>query len=106
MKVVYRQENYRIIEVPDYYIDMEDLKVDCFCPNVNSEVDQKELLAQEEAFELYVEEHGVFGYVLERWNPEVDRGWECEDSCYGFIGPYEIEKHYIVEEFKTNIKEA
>jgi hypothetical protein len=50
----------------------------------------------------------VFGYALEKWNHEVDKGWATLDSCYGFVGDYDENEghknnHYIVDEFVKEI---
>jgi len=48
----------------------------------------------------------IFGYVLEKWNPEIDKGWEPVDNCFGFVGPYGTDnQHYIVDEFINTIEE-
>jgi len=31
---------------------------------------------------------GVYGLVVERWNPEVDQGWEHADSIWGIDYSY------------------
>ena len=47
----------------------------------------------------------MYGYVLERWNPEIGEGWEPVDSCFGFVGRYSLENdHYIVEELSAQAK--
>jgi len=44
----------------------------------------------------------VYGFVIEKWNPEPGCGWETEDSCFGFFGSDFEEngmKDYIPEEY-------
>ena len=57
---------------------------------------------------------GAYGVILEKWNPEVDAGWEHVDSCWGFenwdihpetgyiIDP-NYDNNYVVQEFKEVI---
>jgi len=104
MKVIKQIQNYRITEIPDYIYDMADLKGDCFDPEVNPDRNKIELKIEEEQFENKVYEQGVYGYALEIWNPEIDQGWQHIDSCFGFVGTYEDEKHYIVDVFLAEIK--
>ena len=104
MKVIKQIENYRIIEIEDDIYDMVDLKGDCFNPEVNKDISEKALKLQELHFEIKVYEVGVFGYALEKWDPAIDRGWGHINSCFGFIGRYEDENHYIVGEFLDIIK--
>ena len=82
MKVLFKKDNYRIIEIFDDNYDEY---------NFNSQ-----------EYNLAISK-GVWGYELQKWNPEVDKGWEHVDSCYGFIGNFKEENHYIVDEFKQQI---
>lgn len=112
MRVIHESECgfYRIVEKPDIYVDIADLKGDCFNFEASGYTGTREELAEEERqFEDLVEREGVFGYVLERWNPAPDHGWEHVDSCWGFVGQYSpndrsgLFDHYIVEEMKEQI---
>lgn len=107
-RVLFTEGPYRIVEIPDETYRLEDLKGDCFNPEVNTDIDPKDLRRDELKFERRVNDDGVFGYILERWNPEIGHGWEHIDSCFGFIGSYtegaEDYEHYIVEEFKKDAK--
>lgn len=101
---------YRIRERPDAVADLEDLKGDCFNFEASGYTGTREQLAEEEKqFEDLVLREGVFGYVLERWNPSPGVGWEHVDSCFGFVGQYSPDDksglfdHYIVEEMKSQI---
>jgi hypothetical protein len=104
MRVLEAFGPFRILEVQDHDNEIENLKGDCFRPNDNPEIDPRELRKQELFFEVKVQNLGVFGYILEVWNPKIGHGWTHVDSCYGFIGPYNSESkefnHYIVEELK------
>lgn len=101
-------KRFRIVEIEDETYSLEDLKGDCYNPDVNPDI--PDLSEQERKFERTVENEGVFGYVLERWNPEPGTGYEHVDSCWGFVGMYnpeiEFNNHYIVEELKRHIKET
>lgn len=89
MKVLFQQGNYRIIEQQDDYLSVKDFE---FGPETMA----------------LAEQHGVYGYELQRWNPEIDVGWEHIDSCWGFVGQYSETdltfNHYIVDEMKGQIK--
>lgn len=104
-------KTYRILEIYDEttLYDLENLKGDCFNPEVNPDIDIEELKKQEKAFEKKVYNEGVYGYVLEKWNPEPGIGYEHLDSCWGFVGQYdensEEYNHYIVEELMSQIPE-
>jgi hypothetical protein len=87
---------------------MENLKGDCFNPKVNTDIPEEVLKNGEREFEELVNQEGVFGYVLERWNPKPGIGWEHIDSCWGFVGQYsesdERFNHYTVEELRGRAK--
>lgn len=93
---------YRIVEREDLYFCMKDLKGDTFNPVHNHDIDPDKLRDEELLFEAEVYREGVYGYVLERWNPEYNKGWEHADSCWGFVGAYDPKSdrynHYIVDE--------
>lgn len=97
--------NFRITEHADTDFDLEDLKGDSYNPKVNPDIDADVLKNEETQFEALVEREGVFGYVLERWNPSPGMGWEHLDSCWGFVGQYDESStnsnHYIVDEMKA-----
>jgi hypothetical protein len=94
-----KTKGYRILEVLDTDFDIENLKGDCFNPFVNNDRSIAQLRIEEVQFENKVRDEGVYGYILERWSPQFDTGWEHVDSCFGFVGNYETEKHYIVDEY-------
>lgn len=95
---------FRIVEIPDMLYNIEDLKGDSYCPITNPDIPAEQLKKEERKFELDVDACGVFGYVLEKWNPEVGKGWEHVESCWGFVGTHDMNNHYIVHEFETMIK--
>jgi len=104
MKTLYESNGFRIVEVQDDDYDMCNLKGDCYDPRYNRDINPDKLKLEEEEFEEMVYSEGVFGYVLEQWNPEVGKGYEHVDSCFGFIGRHSIDnEHYIVEEFAKQI---
>jgi hypothetical protein len=103
---------YRIIEMQDDMYDLEYLKGDQFNPKHFEEfgfASTNEQANAEREFERLVESVGVYGYALERWNPEVGFGWTHVDSCWGFVGQYnetvEQFNHYIVNELLNIAKE-
>ena len=100
MKTLYSNDKYRIIEIEDTYIDLEELKGDMYNSDLNPTIDKDTLSSEELAFEELVYNSGVYGYALEYWDSDVGQGWTQIDSCFGFIGEYtENKEHYIVEEF-------
>jgi hypothetical protein len=113
MRTVYETEDslFRIVEINDTDYDLENLKGDCYSIEANPDVDAEKLKQQEKQFDALVEREGVFGYVLERWNPKPGRGYEHLDSCFGFVGQYSDSdasgtfNHYIVQEMKDQILE-
>lgn len=104
---IYTQGIFRIVEISDDMYNIEDLKEDVYKPEVNKEILPEVLKRQERNFERLVQRVGVFGYALEKWNPEVGKGWETIDSCWGFVGKYSKDltdyNHYIVDEMKQTI---
>ena len=102
MNILFELEHYRIIEVEDPDFTLDELKGDLFDPT--SDLCPEKLREAEIDFENQVREEGVYGYVLERWNPEIGCGWEELDSCWGFVGRYGDHEHYIVEEFVDRIQ--
>lgn len=110
--VIFEKQNYRIVEHVEDDFDIETLKGDVFNPKHIKEMhgDSKtiEQLREEEIkFEKLVNDVGVYGYVLEKWNPEIGLGWEHVDSCWGFVGRFNEKdarfNHYIVNELKGQI---
>lgn len=102
--VIFESKEYRILECLDEDVDIENLKGDCFNPRANPDTDLDALAAEELLFEQRVADEGVFGYVLERWDGGIGKGWEQVDSCWGFLGRHAIgNRHYIVDEFERHI---
>lgn len=110
MRVIYKNGPYRIVEIVDEGADLENLMGDCFNPKANPDIDPEKLAEDEKHFLDLVNREGVFGYVLEKWNPETGKGFEHVDSCFGFVGQYtpheETFNHYIVDELKAQINEV
>jgi hypothetical protein len=100
--------NFRIIEVIDLDSTVDDLAGDSFNPKVCFDIDPLVLAKKLVDFTKEVENEGVFGYELQKWNPKPNRGWEHLDSCYGFIGSYnpkvEIYSHYIIDEMIETVR--
>lgn len=109
-KIIKEIGNYRLVERMDHVMELENLKGECFSPKANPDVSPEELKRDELVFEERVNDLGVYGYTLERWNPAVGVGWEVVDSCWGFVGSYSpnIEEftHYIVEELLSQIPDS
>ena len=109
MRIIFEtpDKTYRIVEHADEHTQMDDLKGDCYNPECNPDLDSSQLRTEELHFEELVNREGVFGYVLEKWNPAPSVGYEHVDSCWGFVGYFseneEIFNHYIVEELKSQI---
>ena len=108
-RTIFETENksYRILELLDECFNVDDLMGDTYNPEVNADI-APDLLARDKAkFIRQVNEEGVFGYVLEKWNPAPGVGYEHVDSCFGFVGQYqegaEGYDHYIVAELKSQI---
>ncbi len=103
---IWESGQYRITEHWDHDTDIESLKGDIYKPELIKEMGYvgtvEELRAEELEFERQVESNGVFGYVLEKWNAEVGKGWTHVDSCWGFVGEYNEHNqdfnHYVVAE--------
>lgn len=73
----------RIVEMPDCHVCMDDLKGDCFNPDVNENINRNRLAIEEREFEDRVSREGVWGYRAECWNGEE---WIETDSIFGFVG--------------------
>jgi hypothetical protein len=101
-------ECFRIIEHPDSWMDFEDLCGDTYRPEVHPDIPAEQVLREKEEFRDLVNREGVFGYILEQWNPAPGKGWEHVDSCWGFVGQYtkgdKTFEHYIVEEMIETAK--
>ena len=113
-RVIFQSEDsqFRILEHADEYADIENLKGDCYNPKHmlemhGPEMTLEELKRQEAEFEFLVNNEGVYGYVLEQWDPRPGYGYQPVDSCWGFVGQYSDSEdrfnHYIVEELKGQI---
>jgi hypothetical protein len=106
-RLIYQKNNYRIIEVVDLDATFKDLAGDSFNPEYIKDIDPKQLEIDAKKFRQQIDDDGIFGYILQEWNPEVDQGWERRDSCFGFVGQYneyaENYDHYIVKEMKQTI---
>ena len=109
MRIIFesKDKRFRIVEHADLDCSLEDLKGDCFNPTFNTDIPAESLVRQEREFEDLVNREGVFGYVLEQWNPAPGEGYEHVDSCWGFVGQYsetdETFAHYIVDEMIQTI---
>lgn len=99
---------FRITEHVDQNADFEDLCGDTYNPDCHPEIPREQILKELADFTDLVNREGVYGYVLERWNPEPGKGWEHVDSCWGFVGQYseseDVFNHDIVDELKSQIE--
>jgi hypothetical protein len=108
-RVIFQTDDkrFRILEHIDECFDFEDLCGDTYKPECHPEIPKAQILAELEQFKDLVEREGVYGYELQRWNPEPGQGYEHMDSCFGFVGQYsesdETFRHYIVDEMKETI---
>ena len=111
-KVIYLdlKSGFRIVQWADNSTQLNDLKGDCFNPGVIKDIELIKLKAEELGFEEKVESLGVYGFTLEKWNGNINKGWEHFDSCGGFVGEYNSSGnacadtlHYIVDEMKETI---
>ena len=109
-RIIFQEGPYRIIEMQDEVFSLDGLKGDVFKPECCQEIDETELKRQELDFENEVELLGVYGYALQYWDPSIDKGWTCIDSCCGFVGMFDANSdkynHYIVDDLKSNIKKV
>lgn len=103
-------KSFRILEIADTDYCLDDLKGDLFDFDKSGYTGTREELREEERqFEEMVSREGVYGYVLERWNPSPGAGYEHVDSCWGFVGQYNPSDrsgtfdHYIVDELRAQI---
>jgi hypothetical protein len=104
--IIIKIDECRILEIADNSWTWEELKGDCFDFKTNPDMEPEELSREEKEFELKVLSEGVYGYVLQKWNPEIGCGWETKDSCFGLVGTHEENGHDIVDEFITQIYEG
>ena len=106
-RIIFTEGPYRIVECLDDCFSIDDLMGDVFCPIANPDLDKEKLAIEKKQFIKKVENEGVFGYVLEKWNSGVGMGWEDMSSCWGFVGPYDEKNndHYIVQELKLEIEQ-
>lgn len=108
---IWESGNHRIMEYAQDDIELDDLKGDSYNYEASGYTGTREaLLKEEKDFEYEIESEGVYGYVLEKWNPAVDAGWEHVDSCWGFVGQYQEAPdhkyhHYIVAELIERSKD-
>ena len=86
MEVIREYMDRRIIKEPDESWIIENLKGDQFIYRENPGIDPAQLRADELAFESRIETEGVWGYLVQRWNPSVGVGWETKDSVWGLVG--------------------
>ena len=108
MYTIYETDNFRISERLDLNYDLDSLLGDTYTPELHPELDAKTILEERREFIEAVNNEGVYGYILERWNPMPGKGWEHVDCCWGFVGQYQSynpdRNHYIVEEYKSKIE--
>lgn len=81
----------RIVAVPDDCCHMDDLKGDCFNPDVNNNINPNRLAREEREFEERVAREGVWGFRAEYWNGAE---WIETDSIFGFVGDDFIGSNY------------
>lgn len=88
--VILQHLDRRLIKIQDtrnyYAIDLDFILGDTFNPKVNPEIPPEKLKAEEEAYIKKIHDEGIWGYQIQRWYPEVDKGWIEIDSIWGFVG--------------------
>lgn len=87
-KTIYEGNGHRITEHLDNDYDFENLIGDSYDPKHNPDISPDILAEQLKDFTDLVNREGVYGYVLEKWNPAIGEGWTTVDSCWGFVGAY------------------
>lgn len=76
---------WRILEHPDTDWVWDNLEGDMFDVGLHSPaIPEERILREQREFRALVEREGVYGYELQRWDPEPGIGWRHEDSCWGF----------------------
>jgi hypothetical protein len=100
--VIWTAVDWRILECIDESYDFDDLCGDTFNSALNPEIPSDQMERELREFTDKVNNEGVYGYVLEQWNPAVGVGWEHQDSCWGFVGRHRDENHYIVAEMQRH----
>jgi len=105
-KEIFKCNGYRIIEIQDECPIYKELEGDCFDPEVNKDISPELLLKEKYEFRDKIDNEGVYGYELQKWNPQVGIGWEHVESCWGFVGTHKSENHYAVSEFEFIAKGA
>lgn len=109
MKVIFETpcKTYRIVEHRDYNPNLDHLKGDSYCPKANPSINPKQLAKEEVEFETLVDNMGVYGYVLEKFDSQ-SKEYSWFNSCWDFVGAYDTAhanfNHYIVDEYKDQIQ--
>jgi hypothetical protein len=85
-EVIKQVGDMRLIRMPDEHVDWDTLKGDLYNPTCNPDMTVNQLKDEERAFECRVNDEGVWGYEVQRWNGDIDGGWEHVDSIWGFVG--------------------
>lgn len=87
MKDIIKEKNgYRFYAEEDSHFMIDNIKGELFDPKVHTDIDPDLLKRHERELEERIENEGVWGIVLEKWDPAVGIGWEHIDSCWGFVG--------------------
>ena len=73
----------RIVESPDAFAHMGDLKGDLFDPRHNPDISSDELAAEEASFERRVQDQGVWRYLAQIFD---GASWLWIDEIGGFVG--------------------
>ena len=73
----------RLSIIYDDFWNMDDLKGDCYNPDVNHDINPNVLKKQEKEFEDRVSSEGCTGLIAEYWDGTQ---WQEVYSCFGFVG--------------------
>ena len=113
--IIFKSGVYRIRIERDLDTNIDDMKGDMFCVDLCPDIDPDEIKKHEKDYDDNFYTCGAYGVILEKWNPEVDAGWEHVDSCWGFenwdihpetgyIMDPNYDNNYVVQEFKALIE--
>ena len=85
-QVIWRKADHRIKLIDDSWNILDYLNSDYFnyqyTHEANPETSSAALIELKREHIDRITDTGLYGVVLEKWNPEVDKGWEQVDSIW------------------------
>ena len=93
-------ELVRLLICPDDSMDWDDLKGDCYDPDLHPDIKPEILKKQEEEEIERVNREGVYGVKGEFFDGE---GWIETDDCWGFVGDDWKESGYDIDIMRSAI---